>query len=331
MGGFSIANRGIFDGQLCNLKSDMYKSQNHAIRQISSEKAVPACEAAGALRPKDPRITFQLGRALRASPRDDRAGAERLFEQAANAGSAAAMTNLGDDTKDDAKAVSWYKKAAEAGDPTGMYNLAIHYRDGSGIDQSDANAISWLSKAAGAGNQVASELLSEQAVNNNNFSVKKNRDIHGRDILFPDGQVFISRVDINACAAQCESNTACVAFSFNRWNEKCFLKHSVAALRIDPSSTVGVKNSTNLPPESNAGRKIERMRNSRCPSVPTSRKIVSNFSACQAICESDSNCIAFNFMRETRGAPNCHILYSTAARNPDQSMDSGYKYQAPSP
>jgi TPR repeat protein len=45
------------------------------------------------------------------------------------------MNNLGVLTKDDSKAAAWYQKAAEAGDPAGMYNLAVRYHEGKGVRQ----------------------------------------------------------------------------------------------------------------------------------------------------------------------------------------------------
>jgi TonB family protein len=54
-------------------------------------------------------------------------------------------------TKDDAAAVSWFRKAADQGNATAQYNLGIMYRDGTGVAKDDAAAVSWYRKAADQG------------------------------------------------------------------------------------------------------------------------------------------------------------------------------------
>src|SRR6516225_7829546 len=55
--------------------------------------------------------------------------------------------------KDDSQAVSWYRKAAEAGDAAGMANLGFMYEKGrGGLPKDDSQAVSWYRKAAEAGN-----------------------------------------------------------------------------------------------------------------------------------------------------------------------------------
>ena len=54
--------------------------------------------------------------------------------------------------QDDALAVNWYRKAAEAGDGLGMNNLGLMYLAGrGGLPHDDALAVNWFRKAAKAG------------------------------------------------------------------------------------------------------------------------------------------------------------------------------------
>ena len=81
--------------------------------QIVTARAVPACRAAVAVRPNEPRLLFELGRV------SDKAGdteALVFYQRAANAGYAAAMTSIGTMyasgrgvSKDEAEAVRWYR------------------------------------------------------------------------------------------------------------------------------------------------------------------------------------------------------------------------------
>ena len=56
-------------------------------------------------------------------------------------------------TKDEAKAVIWYEKAAEAGNTTAMFNLGNCYEYGKGgLTKDEAKAVEWYRKAAEGGN-----------------------------------------------------------------------------------------------------------------------------------------------------------------------------------
>src|SRR5271157_1478903 len=54
-----------------------------------------------------------------------------------------------------AQAASWYRKAAEAGDPLGMTSLGWMYENGIGVEKDYAQAVSWYRKAAEAGEPLA--------------------------------------------------------------------------------------------------------------------------------------------------------------------------------
>jgi TPR repeat protein len=84
----------------------------------------------------------------------------------AAAGDANAMTHLGlmyetgeGVPRDDAQAVSWYRKAADAGEMVAMYGLGDMYENGRGVPKDYAQALSWYRKAAAAGSPDARESL----------------------------------------------------------------------------------------------------------------------------------------------------------------------------
>ena len=57
--------------------------------------------------------------------------------------------------KDDAEAVSWFRKAAEQGHAGAQYNLGLKYARGEGVPKDDAEAVSWYRKAAEQGHAGA--------------------------------------------------------------------------------------------------------------------------------------------------------------------------------
>ena len=64
-------------------------------------------------------------------------------------------------TKDEAKAVEWYQKAAEAGNTSAMIRLGVYYAygRGRGLTKDEAKAVEWYQKAAEAGNASAMSSL----------------------------------------------------------------------------------------------------------------------------------------------------------------------------
>ena len=51
-------------------------------------------------------------------------------------------------SKNDAKAVTWFRKAAENGEPHGQFALGTRYVTGRGLPQDDAEAVRWFQAAA---------------------------------------------------------------------------------------------------------------------------------------------------------------------------------------
>lgn len=84
------------------------------------------------------------------------------YRRAADAGNTTAMLALGDALakgkhvpQDLDQALHWITRAADAGDPAGLWRLACMYRDGEGLDRAPEKAISLLKKAAEAGFSAA--------------------------------------------------------------------------------------------------------------------------------------------------------------------------------
>ncbi|MCE2510041.1 MAG: sel1 repeat family protein [Alphaproteobacteria bacterium] len=55
--------------------------------------------------------------------------------------------------EDDAKAIVWYRRAAEQGHMHAQHNLGISYENGEGVEQSIVEAVKWYQLAAAQGNQ----------------------------------------------------------------------------------------------------------------------------------------------------------------------------------
>jgi len=58
-----------------------------------------------------------------------------------------------------AVAAEWYRKAAEAGEPAGEFNLGDLYLQGEGVPQNDSSALEWFEKAAAQGHRRAQAMM----------------------------------------------------------------------------------------------------------------------------------------------------------------------------
>jgi hypothetical protein len=53
--------------------------------------------------------------------------------------------------KDNAEAVSWYRKAAEQGNPNAQHNLGMMYLEGVGVQKDEIEALAWYNVCAASG------------------------------------------------------------------------------------------------------------------------------------------------------------------------------------
>ena len=61
----------------------------------------------------------------------------------------------------DAEAVTWYRRAAQQGEPYGQCNLGFMYQYGKGVPKDLVQAAEWFRKAADQGNENARKALAE--------------------------------------------------------------------------------------------------------------------------------------------------------------------------
>ena len=104
----------------------------------------------------------------------DEAEAVKWYRKGAEAGNSVAMSNLGlmykngkGVPKDEGEAVKWLHKSAEAGNGDAMNNLGVIYRDGKGVPKDEVEAVKWYRKGAEAGNGKAMSNLASMYKNGN--------------------------------------------------------------------------------------------------------------------------------------------------------------------
>ena len=130
------------------------------VDKINVAAAGPACKDAMQRYPDVIRFVFEAGRV--ATGQKDYAEARRLYEQAAAAGYAMAMNNIGalyeggsGTPVNYVEAARWYQKAVDAGEPIGMVDLGWQYQTGHGVKKDGAQARQLYETAAKAGEPSA--------------------------------------------------------------------------------------------------------------------------------------------------------------------------------
>jgi Caspase domain/Sel1 repeat len=130
------------------------------VDKINVAAAGPACKDAMQRYPDVMRFVFEAGRV--ATGQKDYAEARRLYEQAAAAGYAMAMNNIGGLYEGGSgtpvnyvEAARWYQKAVDAGEPIGMIDLGWQYETGHGVKKDGAQARQLYETAAKAGEPSA--------------------------------------------------------------------------------------------------------------------------------------------------------------------------------
>jgi caspase domain-containing protein/Sel1 repeat-containing protein len=124
--------------------------------KINVTAATSACNDAIQRYPDVARFVYEAGRV--ATARKDYPEAKRLYEQAAAAGYAMAMNNIGLIYEGDegfprnyAEAFRWYNKAVAVNEPAAMINLGWMYEQGHGVAEDPAEAARLYGLAAKAG------------------------------------------------------------------------------------------------------------------------------------------------------------------------------------
>ena len=133
---------------------------------VNARRAARVCGYALAADPGNPRLAFQLGRALDIG--ENFPWARYFYGMAANAGYAEAMTSLGymaiegrGGPIDYPAAADWYRRAAALGNLRARTNIGEIYAKGQGVPPQPEEAILWYRLAAGMGWPNAQNALAD--------------------------------------------------------------------------------------------------------------------------------------------------------------------------
>src|SRR5262245_48219486 len=151
------------------------------------------------------------------------------------------------------------------------------------------------------------------------FNVRDNRDPDGQDVR------RINETTVEACALACIEEARCQAYSFDKWNRVCFLKTNVVALRLDPKSTTGVRQSLGKLPGIETPARMEPYPKRFFPGDGYRSFAASSVGVCKSTCFEDLNCVAYTLRKFEK---ICTLFKSTGEYFRNENADSGIKTQS---
>jgi hypothetical protein len=126
--------------------------------------------------------------------------------------------------------------------------------------------------------------------NTRTFTIHDGRDIKGLDYRIE------KNTSQDACIELCKKDNRCVAFSWDRWNDYCFLKKAVPSMmRIDPASMSAVVSTERQPSVSDAPIVMERFFNAEFRDKAYEPIKDSSFGDCERRCLNDKRCEVFTY------------------------------------
>jgi hypothetical protein len=150
------------------------------------------------------------------------------------------------------------------------------------------------------------------------FNSFPNTDLVGSDLN------QLRNVDEENCLGACRANAECIGYSFDKWNNWCFLKQNVTLLTVDAQSRSAIKSAHPLPSRSGVQPAIQRYRNRAFPGTESSATAVASYDECEGRCTRSEGCMAFTYFKKQK---RCGVSPDpgTYVSNPD--ADSGAKRQ----
>lgn len=146
-----------------------------------------------------------------------------------------------------------------------------------------------------------------------------NRDIDGGDYR------VLRETGLAECQNRCRAEPRCRAYTFNKWENVCFLKASATVTRIEPRGISGARAVDNVHPARRPAT-IQKVRSRRFPGQPYKTLERQDYDSCARQCIADPFCLGFNFGKAKR---TCGLIASLDKSVADNATDAGMKWQAP--
>jgi hypothetical protein len=150
------------------------------------------------------------------------------------------------------------------------------------------------------------------------FTMIPNADLDGDLVARMPGS------DVTSCANACTNNAACEAFTFDKWNGICFMKHDPQNRSLQAKAMSGIKPGIGPVLSKTTAIQLSRYHNKVFLDQFYKRGMTHNFDECQNSCEKDSKCVALSYKTETR---LCALFETVNAYQDGPGVESAAKRQ----
>jgi len=171
------------------------------------------------------------------------------------------------------------------------------------------------------------------------FSIYKNYDVEiaKSELLatLPTPEAVLAalpntvRVDLKSCEDACQKDTRCVAYTFNKWNGRCFLKKGLGLLmRFDPGAISGIVRGYSAPRFSEVTEITTRRRDKKHFPNRGPGWTAATVDACRTWCfgQPITQCLAYTYIRTTG---ECSGLQDAGEPQDNTEAESEYRFHEP--
>jgi hypothetical protein len=152
------------------------------------------------------------------------------------------------------------------------------------------------------------------------FNFYNQFDMYGGDLQ------KLENLSLRECVAACQSDDNCPAYSYDRWYKFCYLKSSISALLLDPTSISAARANLKEPPASDLPVRFERA-NDRALTGSEYRDVkASTRKICENACQEDRRCVGYTFAKNNQ---TCQLFTHIKGFSSENDSFSGMKTQLP--
>lgn len=127
-----------------------------------------------------------------------------------------------------------------------------------------------------------------------------------------------------SCETLCRSDPSCAGYTYDKWNQWCFLKNSIRVQFVSPKSVSGLKFGSRSPPSSANIVEMKRYRKKHFPGDGYATVRAPSPDTCEGECIDQIQCIAFTYFYEDN---LCRLFSSVGEYFSHERADSGAKTQ----
>ena len=149
-----------------------------------------------------------------------------------------------------------------------------------------------------------------------NYKTYDNMEIESRDVN------KLRHTNLQNCVSVCRQTASCKAYTFDKWNNVCYLKSNIGDFELNPRSSSGLRDDVRVPGVPSGEITMERYRFKAFPGYGYKTIRADGPKRCESACRTDEACVAYTFYFDEK---SCRLFNSTGEYFSNRSAESGGK------